>query len=305
MGRDYYKDLGVSKDADDNAIKKAYRKMAMKWHPDKNPDNKEQAEAKFKDISEAYEVLSDKQKRTIYDQYGEEGLKGGAGGFGGGGGGPGGMGGAQFHFSAHDPRDIFAQFFGGGGGEAFGGMGGMGGPFGGGMGGMGRRQPARSRPDVLPEGVPVSLHGLSREDLNGLDGVIQNYDPSRGRYHVSLENGDSVALRPKNFCQVVRNVRIHRIASPSKAVLNGQRGNILSYDVEKGRYVVQVGGSMYLLKPENLIVPDGTHVFTHGLSSAEHNDRCGQVQSFDEAKQRYVLQLSDSVISVKPEKIMM
>ncbi|CAG8617283.1 4074_t:CDS:2 [Paraglomus brasilianum] len=79
MGQDYYNILGVSKDADDEALKKAYRKLALKWHPDKNKEaNREEAEKKFKEISEAYEVLSDKNKRQIYDVYGEEGLKGGA-----------------------------------------------------------------------------------------------------------------------------------------------------------------------------------------------------------------------------------
>ena len=64
MGKDYYGILGVSKTADDDAIKKAYRKSALKWHPDRNPDTKASAEAKFKEISEAYEVLSDKEKRA-------------------------------------------------------------------------------------------------------------------------------------------------------------------------------------------------------------------------------------------------
>ncbi|KAB8100581.1 hypothetical protein EE612_031147 [Oryza sativa] len=76
MGMDYYKILGVDKAASDDDLKKAYRKLAMKWHPDKNPNNKKEAENKFKQISEAYEVLSDPQKRAVYDQYGEEGLKG-------------------------------------------------------------------------------------------------------------------------------------------------------------------------------------------------------------------------------------
>ncbi|KAI9104942.1 hypothetical protein DFS34DRAFT_221968 [Phlyctochytrium arcticum] len=159
-GKDYYAILGVKKDADEDALKKAYRKMALKWHPDRNPDNKEAADKKFKEISEAYEVLSDKQKRTIYDQFGEEGLKGGmpaggagAGGmpegfggfpgfagFGGGGGarpggartfvfnsGGGGPGGAGFSpFTPSSADDIFRQFFSG--------MGGMGG----GMPGMGK-----------------------------------------------------------------------------------------------------------------------------------------------------------------------
>lgn len=77
MGVDYYKILQVDKNASDDDLKKAYRKLAMKWHPDKNPTNKKEAEAKFKQISEAYDVLSDPQKRQIYDLYGEEGLKSG------------------------------------------------------------------------------------------------------------------------------------------------------------------------------------------------------------------------------------
>lgn len=131
MGKDYYEILGVSKNVDESELKKAYRKLAMKWHPDKNPDNRAAAEAKFKDVSEAYEVLSDPEKRELYDRVGEEGLKNG--GFGGGGGGHG-------HFRS--PEDLFAEIFGGGGGMGgdpfggFGGFGGMGG-FPGGMGGMG------------------------------------------------------------------------------------------------------------------------------------------------------------------------
>ncbi|KAJ4847086.1 hypothetical protein Tsubulata_040923 [Turnera subulata] len=133
MGVDYYKLLGVSKDAKDDDLKKAYRKLAMKWHPDKNPNNKKEAEAKFKQVSEAYEVLSDPQKRAVYDQYGEEGLKGqvpppGSGGSGASfystGEGPGG-----FRFNPRNADDIFAEFF--GQSSPFGGMGGMGGGFGG------------------------------------------------------------------------------------------------------------------------------------------------------------------------------
>lgn len=113
MSKDYYEVLGVDRNADDTTIKKAYRKLAMKYHPDRNPDNKE-AEEKFKELGEAYEVLSDADKRAAYDRMGHEAFKNG---------GMGGAGGAGGFGGFTDPMDIFAQMFGGG----FGGFGGMGG----------------------------------------------------------------------------------------------------------------------------------------------------------------------------------
>ncbi|XP_037075454.1 dnaJ protein homolog 1-like [Pollicipes pollicipes] len=114
MGKDFYQVLGIGRNASEDEIKKAYRKMALKYHPDKNKSAG--AEEKFKDVAEAYEVLSDKKKKEVYDRYGEEGLKGNMGGgpgMGGGGpGGPGGPGGYTYTFHG-DPRATFAQFFGG------------------------------------------------------------------------------------------------------------------------------------------------------------------------------------------------
>src|SRR5918911_1253631 len=77
---DYYSVLGVARDASDDEIKRAYRKLAMTYHPDRNGGSKE-AEERFKEITEAYDVLRDQQKRAMYDRYGESGLRGGAGGF--------------------------------------------------------------------------------------------------------------------------------------------------------------------------------------------------------------------------------
>ncbi len=113
--RDYYEVLGVEKTATDEELKKAYRKLAKKYHPDANPDNKEEAEAKFKELNEAYEVLSDKQKRSMYDQFGHSGPNGYANdfsGFSGFDGFSGGFNGAGVDF---DLNDIFSSFFGGGG----------------------------------------------------------------------------------------------------------------------------------------------------------------------------------------------
>ncbi|UZP43999.1 hypothetical protein NXS19_011811 [Fusarium pseudograminearum] len=122
----YYDTLGVAPTATEQELKKAYKVGALKYHPDKNAHNPD-AEEKFKEVSHAYEILSDPQKRQVYDQYGEAGLEGGAGG--------GGM----------AAEDLFAQFFGGGG---FGGMGGM---FGG--GGM-NRGPQGPNYSPYPQGIP-------------------------------------------------------------------------------------------------------------------------------------------------------
>ena len=109
--QDYYEVLGVSKTATQDEIKKAYRRLAMKYHPDRNQGDKT-AEEKFKAVGEAYSVLSDEQKRAAYDRYGKAGVDpsaAGAGGFGGFGG-FGNMGGADIN----DFADIFSDFFGGG-----------------------------------------------------------------------------------------------------------------------------------------------------------------------------------------------
>ena len=103
--RDYYEVLGVNKNATDEELKKAYRQLAKKYHPDANQDNKKEAEAKFKEVSEAYEVLSDKQKRTMYDQFGHDGPAG----FGGGN--PGGGYYSYGGFDGFDASDIFSSFF--------------------------------------------------------------------------------------------------------------------------------------------------------------------------------------------------
>jgi DnaJ family protein B protein 4 len=151
MGKDFYAILGVSRTVNECDLKKAYRKLAMKWHPDKNPNNVEAAQAKFQEISEAYAILSDPQKRQLYDQYGEDGVRfggpppppqqsghvGGSGGGGGGGGGRGGGGGGwgggggfnsfegtQFNFTQEQAQELFRNLFGGLGAGGAGGGGG-------------------------------------------------------------------------------------------------------------------------------------------------------------------------------------
>jgi len=137
----YYEILGVPRDANDNELKKTYRKLALKWHPDKNKSD--EASAKFKNINEAYSVLSDPEKKQIYDKYGKEGL--------------------ENHGSGINPNDIFQQFFGG----MPGGFGGMAGGLGGGVfGEMFNRghQQSRSSDKRIEIGlsIPEMINGSKR-----------------------------------------------------------------------------------------------------------------------------------------------
>ncbi|KAK9674742.1 Molecular chaperone (DnaJ superfamily) [Basidiobolus ranarum] len=212
--------LGVSKNDDEDTIKKAYRKQALKWHPDRNPDQKELADKKFKELAEAYEVLSDKNKRAVYDQYGEEGLKGSFGGGGGAngssGGFPGGFpgsfgnmpGGASFSFGSQggsggfrpftpsNAEDIFKQFFG---------MNGMGGNFMDvdndagfrGFGGSNSRsgfQRSATKP-VIQRQLPVSLEDLYKGTTKRLKVTKRLYDAASGMY-TPTEKILSVNIKP-------------------------------------------------------------------------------------------------------------
>src|ERR1017187_4388833 len=135
--KDYYELLGVNRSAAPEEIKAAYRRQAVKFHPDKNPGDKN-AESQFKAINEAYEVLSDGQKRAAYDRFGHAGVNGAAGGAGAGSGGGGGFGGFSGDFGDVDLGDILGNIF--GGADSFGG------------GGRGRARTARG------EDVAVEVH---------------------------------------------------------------------------------------------------------------------------------------------------
>lgn len=137
--RDYYEVLGVGRTADDTELKRAYRKLAMEFHPDRNPDNKD-AEEKFKEAAEAYEVLSDPEKRARYDRFGHEGMRG--------------AGGAGFEGrGVEDIMSHFADLFGGAFGDLFGGAG---------RGGGGRARGADLKLD-LQLSFAEAVSGVSRE----------------------------------------------------------------------------------------------------------------------------------------------
>eukprot|EP00300_Choanocystis_sp_HF-7_P010961 c17238_g1_i1.p1 GENE.c17238_g1_i1~~c17238_g1_i1.p1 ORF type:complete len:333 (+),score=70.39 c17238_g1_i1:84-1082(+) len=330
-GGDFYSTLGISRDASTEDIKKAYKKLALKYHPDRCKEP--HAEEKFKQIAEAYEVLSDEKKREIYDRFGEEGLKGGMGM---------GEGGAPFHFSTNggagvDPFEIFSQFFGGGGVGGMGGMpgvrvhmsgmpGGMGGMRGmdgmpaefssmfmggvpgmGGMGMGGGMRARRSRTDSFPPGTEVRLTGLKAEHLNDKLAQIVSFngDPQNMRYTVQLEDSDQqIAVRPDNIQQI--GVRARIVGSPDASV-NGATVVVLGFDPASARYRAQLGRKIISVKPEHLLVGEGTLVRVTGLvKAAQHNNKVGQIVGFNEDKERYDVRFADGqTISVKLENVRM
>ena len=315
--RDLYDVLGVARDADDAALKKAYRRLAVQLHPDKNPDDPA-AEDRFKEVGEAYGVLSDPEKRQIYDQLGFDGLEaqqsGGAprpGGFGGSGGG------GTFFFNGGgggiDPHDLFREFFGnespfGGGGSPFGGAGspfGAGGPFGGGgtfgggggspFGGGGspfggpppmrpRPEPEPERCDVMPPATEVRVRGLvNASQHNGAEGTIAGFDGDR--YTVRLAD-DAAALRvkPENVQQVLPGSLLVGLENED---LNGQEVTVVGWDDdgEGGRFTVELAdGRPASLAASNIVLPEGARVVVQGLqaeSAQRWNDRWGRVDGYD------------------------
>jgi molecular chaperone DnaJ len=184
--RDYYEILGVSRDVSAEDLKKAYRKLAVKFHPDKNPGDK-QAEENFKELGEAYEVLADAEKRAAYDRFGHAAFAQGGGG-----------GGAR---GGHDPFDIFREVFGGGGG---GGMGGIfeqffGGAGGGGGGGRGERE-SKQRGSDLRYDMQISLE----ESASGVEKEIEvsKLETCGGCKGSGAETGRGQVVSSRGFFQV-------------------------------------------------------------------------------------------------------
>lgn len=327
---DYYAVLGVPKDATEKDISKAYKREAVKWHPDKNPGDAA-AEEKFKKVAEAYDTLNDKDKRAAYDRFGKAGVNGSgmpAGGtafnseqadhifrtfFGGASpfaeafGGAGGMPGAPFQFGGmHSmPGGASMQFQMGGDSPFFdlGSMGGMPGAGMAGFGGMppmgGARARRRNRPPAfneIPLGTGVVIAGLKSDTAkNGQKGTIAAFDPGRERYTVRLSDGDQVSVRPENVHQTL-SVVITDMQSAQE--LNGRTVSVVAYDHDADRYHVRLSeDKFYAIAAGNVIVPDGTRVVITGLESESariHNGKRAQVLSYDPASGRYEVKLSEA-----------
>lgn len=304
---DYYRVLGVGRNADESSLKKAYRKLAIKYHPDKNPDDPT-AEEKFKNIAEAYDVLSDAQKRAAYDRYGKDGaraaeqgadMSGGAGGFSPHGG---------VRMDQRRAQEMFSMFFGGddpfaafgGGAEMPGGVriqvmgSGFDDMF---SRGVRRRvETPQRRYDRLNRGSHVILKNLvNAADKNDEIGTVRGYE--RDRYLVSLENDQTISVKPENVVQLLKNVRLVDIASDP--TLNGKTGTLIGERPVQGsrRFVVHVTVTKQTIsvKPENIIFPKDSLIVVQGVQSKpELNGQYATVVSFDTAAKRYVVQTNSS-----------
>jgi len=316
---DYYEVLGVAKDASESDITKAYRRLALKHHPDKNQDDKEQAEQNFKRISEAYSTLSNAEKRKEYDQFGKDGPQPGpAPGQGdatsifvdllGRGGWSAGPASGQFIFVSGDDRPSGGVRGGFGNDlasleELLAGIGAMGR----GMGGMPHKhRGGNSVPSyVLPNGTNIVIRGLtSAPEHNGKSGMILGFDETRGRYQVKMEgNSFALALRPQ--C-IMQRCTVEVDGLENKPELNGQTADIVSYDSETGRYVVltQRSPSVLRLQCKNCILKQGARVVLDGLSNANFNGQMAQIVSIDRAAGKYTVKCQNGEqVKVKYDKV--
>jgi len=331
---DYYKVLGLSRGASESEIGKAYKKLALKHHPDKNPDDKEAAEQRFKRISEAYSVLSDAEKRKEYDQFGKAGLSGHGSAAGGG---PHFTGGAG-NFSNEDAERLFQMFFGGrgmnmaggapngsnfiftssmpAGGSFQGGFPGGTDPFAqafdlngllGGSGFMSQSEGVQRRkqaPYAIPGGRDVIVHGLSNASHhNGKGGKVMRFDEQRMRYEVSIDN-EVLALRPHNITQ---KLEVEIMGLKQKPELNGTTAEIFNYQDETDRYtlLVKQPPQAIALQPENCLFNDGTAVTLRNLSNDRYNGEMGTVVAVDRDAGRYRVKCKNGdEVAVKFEKVL-
>ena len=290
----YYKILGVSKSADDKVIKKAYHKMAVKYHPDKN--KAENAATIFKKINEAYSVLSDKNKRASYDRFGKTGIENGVGGN------PG------FNMSQQQAHDIFSQFFGTGGPGShtdplqtlFSQMGNRrqtNVQFGQRFTRRTTRFTTRTTKFTIPRGRHVLIHGLNKKDLNGEIGVVSEYFEPKKRYIINAK-GTKFFLKEENL-QQIHNVEVFGLEK--NTTLNGKKAKIVGYDKASKRYQVLIDSQPLALKAENVLFSTGSMVKLASLKSeARLNHMWVKVIQHEPHAEKYVVKTEQGrVLRVK------
>merc|ERR1712194_390817 len=320
--------LGVDKAATDKEIAKTYKKLAVKYHPDKNPNNIDEATQNFQRISEAYEVLSNAEKRKEYDLGGRDAPTSHSSGssFN-----PGAAG--QTSMSQEDANELFRQVCGGGdpfsmffGGGAQSGSvhhesngpfifssghaNGMPGSFRSGETGSfgppfrSRTKAKRSVPRgpsyAMPPGTVVRVRGLTKApEHNNKCAKVLGYEQGKGRYDVELEDENAIlSLRPAHMTQLCQ-VRLTGIES--EPALTGQLGRVMSYDERKGRYLVRLekpnlkGSDLVALEPAKVVLAVGTRVIAQALTKKELNGMMGHIVAIGTNVGRYTVELQNGM----------
>jgi len=301
--KDYYKTLGVDKKADAETIKKAYRKLALKWHPDRNlGKHSESSEKKFKEINQAYEVLSDPEKRRKYD----------AGGFD--------INRANFM----NAEDIFKRFFqqnhGGDFENMFGSYSGNGnrqnsffqfgcgqgfppGPSGP-CGPFSRPKPRKTPEGPIANGTKVSIFGLSKKkEHNNETGTITGYNHGTKRFIVTLNDDSMISLQGKNIMQLIS------VLITGKNIYHGQKAKVDGFLSERKLVICKIRGRKSAtigLPRTQLLLGNGTTVRLEGLKgAADLNGKWGKVTQWNTDRERYMIKLLEKsrIILVKPVNV--
>lgn len=305
---DYYKNLGLDKGATDSQIKRAYKKLAMQYHPDKNKEPG--ADEKFKKINEAYSILSDSEKRHQYDQFGKVGINN------------------NIDMSNFQANEVFSQFF--GGNDPFGnhedifniflnmnqnqsqfnGFSGnfqnQGFPFANFGSNNFRTNSTRSRKqpeNTIKKGVLVLLKNLQNNNLlNGLKGIVEKYDIQNDRYFVQVNNHDLLSLKFENLLQLATCTICNLQKKPE---LNNKKGQIVNYNISKKRYLIEIENQQMYFKLDNLIIDKDYCVKLNNISSQPMlNGKIGKIITYDKYVDRYIIVVDcNRKLKVKKENI--
>jgi hypothetical protein len=299
--KDFYNILGIDKNASTNDIKKAYYKLAMKYHPDKNPNNPKEAEEKFKQVTEAYEILSDPEKKKKYDngefdqpqffhqqsssnQYGQQ----------------------QFpfqHYSFDHANNIFQHFF----------------QF---------EQPQftffhpqfpfqSNKKSTIVDSLSIKpntfiyTHQLSNFNYNHKMAHIIQFYPELNRYLIQFNDNRRIRIDRKNFIILLKNVEINYLLNNQS--LNGSYGDIIAFNSIKNKFIIQLhftnkrsnGGTPknIMVQKNNLIFPNDTSIYINGLKHNDWNLHNGIIKSFDYGTKRYSVDVGKKIINVKQSNI--
>jgi len=297
QSEDHYHVLGLKCSAADKDVSAAYKRLALKYHPDKNLDNRDHAELVFKRITHAYETLRDPMKRNVYDNacnsqsFAPSDTSNNI---------PGDLG------SAERADELYRRFFGTGNSNP---------PNINVAGIFNFEQKPHSKPvkvarkvptpdHFIVAGSPVAIRGLaSKPDLNGKSAVVREWSAAKGRYEVALNCGALLSLRPRNITQLCF---VQVTSHDNQPELNGRTGEIIDFNEETGCYVVLMEDPALVIElpPKSCVFAVGTAGVLEGLCDEQLSGKMCSIVSIDHNASRYVVQCEDGrQLKVRFEKV--